>query len=159
MFLNSRIEFLGSSCWGGIHTADSMISALKNIPTPKSSELVRSFLCQKLRDYLFNLDSPSQKGHFLHMEWSPVTVSTLWNMLSPMCRPLRSQTITYNLLCAPKLLLVSVLCLCSLLRGNVSMSLLQNLCSQCCRVLLFCNALWSLIIVWALKHFRDIIFR
>ncbi len=44
-FLKSRIEFLGHPVHGdGIHTVDSKITAVKNFPTPKSVENVRSFL-------------------------------------------------------------------------------------------------------------------
>ncbi len=43
-FLKSRIEFLGHLVDGdGIHTVDSKITAVKNFPTPKSVEDVRSF--------------------------------------------------------------------------------------------------------------------
>ncbi len=43
-FLKSRIEFLGHLVDGdGIHTVDSKITAVKNFPTPKSVENVRSF--------------------------------------------------------------------------------------------------------------------
>ncbi len=44
-FLKSRIEFLGHIVNGdGIHTVDSKIAAVKNFPTPKSVENIRSFL-------------------------------------------------------------------------------------------------------------------
>ncbi len=44
-FLISRIEFLGRLVDGdGIHTVDSKITAVKNFPTSKSVENVRSFL-------------------------------------------------------------------------------------------------------------------
>ncbi len=44
-FLKLRIEFLGHLVDGdGIHTVDSKITAVKNFPTPKSVENVRSFL-------------------------------------------------------------------------------------------------------------------
>ncbi len=44
-FLKSRIQFLGLLVDGdGIHTVDSNISEVKNFPTPKSVENVRSFL-------------------------------------------------------------------------------------------------------------------
>ncbi len=44
-FLKSRIEFLRHLVHGdGIHTVDSKITAVKNFPTPKSVENIRSFL-------------------------------------------------------------------------------------------------------------------
>ncbi len=44
-FLKSRIEFFGHLVDGdSIHTADSKITAVKNFPTPKSVENVRSCL-------------------------------------------------------------------------------------------------------------------
>ncbi len=44
-FLKSRIEFLGHLVDGdGIHTVDSKVTDVKNFPTPKSVENVRSFL-------------------------------------------------------------------------------------------------------------------
>ncbi len=44
-FLKSRIEFLGHFVdRDGIHTVDSKITAVKNFPTPKPVENVRSFL-------------------------------------------------------------------------------------------------------------------
>ncbi len=44
-FLTSRIGILGHLVdGGGIHTVDSKITAVKNIPTPKSMENARSLL-------------------------------------------------------------------------------------------------------------------
>ncbi len=44
-FLKSRIQFLGHIVDGdGIHTVDSKISVVKNFPTPKFVDNVRSFL-------------------------------------------------------------------------------------------------------------------
>ena len=44
-FFRSRIEFLGHVVdHNGIHTSDAKVSAVKNFPTPKTTENVRSFL-------------------------------------------------------------------------------------------------------------------
>ncbi len=168
--LNSRIEFLGHLVDGdGIHTADSKITAMKNFPTPKSVENVRSFLglagCYRASVKNFaSIVSPltrllKKDVPFLFSDAQQPSFNTLKDVLNGA-----------SILAFPDYLLPFTLCTDASALG-IGAVLMQTEESKRPHVIPYANRvltavgskysvthLEALAVVWALKHFRDIIF-
>ena len=169
-FLKSRIEFLGHLIDGdGIHTVDSKIVAVKNFPTPKSVENVRSFLglAGYYRAFVKNFASIA----------SPLTrllkkdVPFLWNDAQQQSFTTLKEALTHApILAFPDYALPFTMCTDASALG-VGAVLMQtepgkrpHAIAYASRVLNAAESKYSvthleaLAVVWALKHFRDIIF-
>ncbi len=169
-FLKSRIEFLGYLVDGdGIHTADSKVTAVKNFPTPKYVEnvcffsrpcwLLQSF-CEELRFYCFSFNTSSQKD-----------VPFQWNDAQQHSFTTLKDALTHApILAFPDYTLPFTLCADAPALG-IGVVLMQteegkrpHAIAYANRVLTSAESKYSvthleaLAVVWALKHFGDIIF-
>ncbi len=169
-FLKSRIEFLGHLVDGdSIHTVDSKITAVKNFPTPKSVENVRSFLglAGYYRAFAKNFASIASPLTWLLKEHIPF----LWNDAQQQSFNTLKDVLTHApILAFPDYSLPFTLCTdaSALGIGAVLMktegSKRPHVIAYASRVLTAAESkyrithLEALAVVWALKHFRDIIF-
>ncbi len=169
-FLKSRIEFLGHLVDGdGIHTVDSKITTVKNFPTPKSVENVRSFLglAGYYGAFVKNFASIA----------SPLTrllkkdVPFLWNDAQQQSfNTLKNALTSAPIIAFPEYSLPFTLCTdaSALGIGAVLMQSVESkrphVIAHASRVLTAAESKYSvthleaLAVVWALKHFRDVIF-
>ncbi len=169
-FLYSHTEFLGHLVGGdGIHTVGSKISAVHKFPTPKSVENVRSFLglAGYYRAFVKNFASTA----------SPLTcllkkdVPFLWNDAQQHSFTTLKDTLTHApILAFPDYKLPFTICMYASALG-ISAVLMQteegkrpHAIAYTSRVLTSAESkssithLEALAVVWALQHFRDIIF-
>ncbi len=169
-FLKSRIEFLGHLVDGdGMHTVDSKITAVKNFPTPKSVERVRSFLglAGYYRAYVKNFTSTaSPRTRLLKKD-----VPFLWNDAQQQSLNTLKDVLTRApILAFPDYSLSFTLCTdaSALGTGAVLMqtgeSKRHHVIAYASRVLTTAESKYSvthleaIAVVWAVKHFRDIPF-
>ncbi len=168
-FLKSRIEFLGHLVDGdGIHTADSKITAVQKFPTPKSVESVRSLgLAGYYRAFVKNFVSIAfPLTHLLKKD-----VPFLWNGAQQHSFTTLKDAFTHSpVLAFPDYKLPFTKCTdaSALGIGAVLMETEEgkrpHAIAYTSRVLTSAESkycftyLKALTVVWALHHFRDIIF-
>ncbi len=168
-FLKSPIEFLGHLVDGdGIHTVDSKVTAVKNFPTPKSVENVRSFLglagCYRAFVKTF-ASVASQLTRLLKKD-----VPFLWHDAQQQSFNTLKDTLTSAPIIAfPDYSLPFNLCTDASALG-IGAILMQSVESKRPHVIAYASRVLTakskysvtyfeaLAIVWALKHFRDVIF-
>ncbi len=169
-FLKSRIEFLGHVVDGaGIHTVDSKIKAVQHFPTPQNVENVRSFLglAGYYRAFVRNFASIA----------SPLTrllkkdVPFMWNDAQRQAFESLKHALTQApILAFPDYTLPFTLCTDASSLG-VGAVLMQSSEGQRPHVIAYASRtlnsaeskysvthMEALAVVWALKHFRDIIY-
>ncbi len=169
-FFKSRIEFLGHFVDGnGIHTVDLKITAVQKFPTPKSVENVRSFLgfAGYYRAFMKNFASIA----------SPLTrllkkdVPFLWNDAQQHSFTSLKNALTHApILAFPDYKLPFTMCTDAFALG-IGAVLMQteegkrpHAIAYASRVLTSAESKYSvthlevLAVVWALQHFRNIIF-
>ena len=169
-FLKSRIEFLGHLIDGdGIHTVDSKIVAVKNFPTPKSVENVRSFLglAGYYRAFVKSFASIASPLTRLLKKDTPFQ----WNAAQQQSFTTLKEALTHApILAFPDYALPFTMCTDASALG-VGAVLMQtqpgkrpHAIAYASRVLNAAESKYSvthleaLAVIWALKHFRDIIF-
>ncbi len=169
-FLKSRIEFLEHLVDGhGIHTVDSKITAVKNFPTPKSVENVRSFLglAGYYRAFVKNIASVASPLTRLFKKDVPFQ----WNDAQQHSFNALKDALTHTpILAFPDYTLPFTLCTDTSALG-IGAVLMQTEEGECPHAIAYASLvltsakstcsvthLEALAVVWALKHFRDIIF-
>ncbi len=168
-FLKAQISFLGHKVDGdGIHTMDDKISAIRNFPRPKTVKNVRSFvgLCDYYRSFIDSFSKmASPLTHLLGKD-----VSFHWNSLQEKAfQDLKVELKNAPLLAFPDYSLPFILYTyaSSLGVGTVlmqhSVHVKHRPIAYASRTLSRAKSNYSvthqetLAVVWALKHFRDII--
>ncbi len=170
-FLKSRIEFLGHVVDGeGIHTVDSKIKAVKHFPTPQTVENVRSFLglAGYYRAFVRGFASIASPLTRLLKKDTPF----IWNNAQQNSFDTLKQALTQSpVLAFPDYTLPFTLCTdaSALGLGAVLMQSSEgqrpHVIAYASRVLTPAESKYSVThmealgVVWALKHFKDIIYR
>ena len=169
-FLKSRIEFLGHVVDGdGIHTVDSKIKAVKHFPTPKTVENVRSFLglAGYYRAFVRNFASIASPLTRLLKKDTPF----IWHDAQKTSFETLKKALTHTpILAFPDYTQPFTLCTDASALG-VGAVLMQSFEGPRPRVIAYASRvlnsaeskysvthLEALAVVWALQHFRDLIF-